>query len=330
MRFLVIGGAGYIGSHFVWEALRQGHSCVVYDNLSRGHRAAVPSDVKFIKADLLDKESLKKTLLEDNFDSIFHFAAFALVGESVTEPDLYYENNGEGVRGLLNVMRAIKSQASLVFSSTCAIFGTPDRLPMVEDDAKAPISPYGRSKLLAEWLIEDACRAYGIRAMALRYFNACGADPSGSIGEAHEPETHLLPNVIRSALAGQELTVFGRDFPTRDGTCVRDYIHVSDLADAHIKSAAYLQSKPAGTFETANLGTGRGYTNLEVIEGVEKVLGQKLNYKFGPRRPGDPAELFADNSKAKRLIGFVCRYSELDSIIRTAMQWHKSHPQGFS
>jgi len=329
MRFLVIGGAGYIGSHFVWEALRQGHSCVVYDNLGRGHRASVPREVKLIEADLLDGDTLKATLQDDAFDGIFHFAAFALVGESVTEPDLYYENNGEGVRRLLNAMRAVKSQAGLVFSSTCAIFGTPQKLPMIEDDPKLPISPYGRSKLLAEWLIEDACRAYGIKAMALRYFNACGADPSGSIGEDHQPETHLIPNIIRSALAGEELTIFGQDFPTRDGTCVRDYIHVSDLADAHIKAARYLQSMNEGSFDVVNLGMGKGYSNLEVVESVERILGRKIAYKFGPRRPGDPAELYADNSKAKKLLSYVSRYSDLDTIIRTALHWHKDHPQGF-
>ncbi len=326
----MIGGAGYIGSHFVWEALRQGHSCTVYDNLSRGHRASVPREVKLIEADLLDSETLRTTLQEEQFDSIFHFAAYALVGESVAEPDLYYENNGEGVRCLLNAMRAVKSTAGLVFSSTCAIFGTPSKLPMTEDDPKNPISPYGRSKLIAEWLIEDSCRAYGIKAMSLRYFNACGADPSGMIGEDHQPETHLIPNILRSVLAGQELTVFGRDFPTRDGTCVRDYIHVSDLADAHIKAALTLHAAATGTYETVNLGTGRGYSNLEVIEAVERVLRQKIVYKFGARRAGDPAELYADNTKAKRLVAFVSRYSDLDSIVRTALRWHKDHPAGYS
>lgn len=330
MRFLVIGGAGYIGSHFVWEALRQGHSCVVYDNLSRGHRASIPPEVKLIEADLLDSGTLQKTLKEDAFDSIFHFAAFALVGESVEKPDIYYENNGEGVRRLLNVMRSEKSKASLVFSSTCAIFGTPLKVPMVEDDPKVPISPYGRSKLLAEWLIEDACRAYGIKAIALRYFNACGADPSGAIGEDHQPETHLIPNVIRSTLLGLELTIFGRDFPTADGTCVRDYIHVSDLADAHIKAASHLQALPAGSFDVVNLGTGRGYSNLEVVEAVERILGRKIPYKFGARRPGDPSELFADNTKARRVLGYVSRYSDLDTIIRTALKWHKDHPKGYA
>jgi UDP-glucose 4-epimerase len=330
MRFLVIGGAGYIGSHFVREALRQGHSCVVYDNLSRGHRASIPPLVKFIQADLLDKASLRKTLREDEFDGIFHFAAFALVGESVAEPDLYYENNGEGVRCLLNAMRAEKSTASLVFSSTCAIYGTPEKVPMVENDPKQPISPYGRSKLLAEWLIEDACRAYGLKAMALRYFNACGADPSGEIGEDHQPETHLIPNVILSALSGQELSIFGRDFPTRDGTCVRDYIHVSDLADAHIKASLHLQSLRPGAFDVVNLGTGRGYSNLEIVEAVERVLGYKIPYKFAERRPGDPAELYADNTKAKEVLTFVSRHSELDSIIRTSLVWHKNHPKGFA
>lgn len=330
MRFLVIGGAGYIGSHFVWEALRQGHSCVVYDNLSRGHRASVPREVKLIQADLLDKETLRTTLRDDHFDGIFHFAAFALVGESVQEPDLYYENNGEGVRCLLNAMRAEKSTAGLIFSSTCAIFGTPNKVPMVEHDPKLPISPYGRSKLVAEWLIEDACKAYGLRAMALRYFNACGADPSGEIGEDHQPETHLIPNVIASALSGKELSIFGNDFPTRDGTCVRDYIHVSDLADAHIKAAQHILSLKPGAFDVVNLGTGRGYSNLEIVQAVERVLGRKIPYKFADRRPGDPAELYADNTKAKQVLGFTSRHSDLETIISTALAWHRKHPKGFA
>ncbi|MCX6131299.1 MAG: UDP-glucose 4-epimerase GalE [Proteobacteria bacterium] len=329
MQFLVIGGAGYIGSHFIAEARRQGHSCVVYDNLSRGHRASIPDGVKLIEADILDGKKLQETLSSDSFDGIFHFAALALVGESVSDPDLYYENNGEGVRQLLNAMRAVQSQAGLVFSSSCAVFGTPQHLPMREADPKLPISPYGRSKLMAEWMIEDACRAYGLKAIALRYFNACGADPVAKIGEDHQPETHLIPNVLRSALTGQSLEIFGNDFPTQDGTCVRDYIHVTDLADAHIKAAKFLTKAAPCTYDAIHLGTGQGYSNLQVLQTVEKVLGRKLVYKIAARRAGDPAELYADSSKAKELLGFETRYSDLTTIIQSALAWHKACPKGY-
>ena len=330
MRFLVIGGAGYIGSHFVREAGRQGHACTVYDSLERGFRASLPKDQSFIKANLLDAKTLEETIATGNFDAIYHFAAFALVGESVSQPELYYENNVEGVRVLLEVMRKLKSKAALVFSSSCAVFGTPEKLPISENDRKAPQSPYGKSKLIDEWMIEDYCLAHNLRGMALRYFNACGADKDGGIGEAHEPETHLIPNVIRAALAKQTVTLFGNDFDTPDGTCVRDYIHVTDLADAHIKAATYLLGQNAPLFDAIHLGTGHGYSNLEIVKATEKVLGVTIEHKIGPRRAGDPAGLYADNSKAKKLLGFKTRYSDLETILSTALAWHKEAPQGFN
>ncbi len=330
MRFLVIGGAGYIGSHFVREALRQGHSCDIYDNLSRGHRQSIPEGVRLIEADLLDQERLQAAFAEQpSYDAVFHFAAFALVGESVAQPDLYYRNNTEGVRVLLDVLRDRAPETVLVFSSTCAVFGEPEKLPIAEGDRKQPISPYGRSKLMAEWMMEDYARAYGLKTLALRYFNACGADASGDIGEDHEPETHLIPNVLRLSLAGKPLTIFGRDFTTKDGTCVRDYIHVTDLADAHIRAANYLIAAPKGTFDAIHLGTGEGYSNLDIVKAAGDVLGRSLPYTFGERRAGDPPGLYADNRKAKSLLGFQTRYSDLSTILKSALAWHKHRPDGY-
>lgn len=330
MRFLVIGGAGYIGSHFVREAKRQGHVSVVYDNLSRGFRDSIDEDVELIEADLLDKKRLDALLRSSPFDAVFHFAAYALVGESVAQPDLYYANNVEGVRTLLEVLRGLEGAPVLVFSSTCAVFGTPLRLPIAEDDPKKPLSPYGKSKLVNEWMIEDYSLAYGLRAMALRYFNACGADQDGDIGEAHEPETHLIPNVIRAALKGELLAIFGEDFDTPDGTCIRDYVHVTDLADAHIKAAIYLSEKRGPFYDAIHLGTGTGYSNLEVLRATEQVLGQSIAYKIGPRRPGDPAGLYADSRKARATLGFDPKSSSLDMILRSALAWHQAFPRGFA
>jgi UDP-glucose 4-epimerase len=330
MRFLVIGGAGYIGSHFVREATRQGHECTVYDNLERGFRESLDPRLPFIKADLLDAKTLESTLEKGRFDAIYHFAAFALVGESVSQPELYYENNVEGVRVLMEAMRKLKSQAALIFSSSCAVFGTPQNLPISEEDPKKPQSPYGKSKLIDEWMIEDYCLAHGIRGMALRYFNACGADKDGGIGEAHDPETHLIPNVIKAALAKQTVTIFGDDFNTPDGTCVRDYIHVTDLADAHIKAATYLCAQKGPLYDAIHLGTGNGYSNLEILKAAEKVMGIKIDHKIGPRRAGDPAGLYADNRKAKKILGFTTRYSDLETILKTALAWHQEAPHGYN
>lgn len=329
MKFLVLGGAGYIGSHFVREALRSGHSCHVYDNLSRGYRKALPPEIPFTQADILDASSLREALRASQCDAVMHFAALALVGESVSEPDLYYKNNTEGVRVLLDTMREVRPEAVLIFSSTCAVFGTPQKLPIAEDDPKQPISPYGRSKLMAEWLMEDYCRAYGLRALALRYFNACGADLDGAIGEDHLPETHLIPNILKAAAAGETLTIFGQDFATADGTCVRDYIHVLDLARSHIQAAAYALKAKAGTFDAIHLGTGQGYSNLEIVAAAGKVLGKPVSYRIGERRAGDPPGLYADSRKAKRLLDFQASSSDLETILKSAWSWHEKHPQGY-
>lgn len=330
MNFFIIGGAGYIGSHFVAEARRQGHHCVVYDDLSRGHAQSLPRDVILVKGDILDTMALKEALKKHSCDAIFHFAALALVGESVEHPDLYYRNNVTGVVSLVETMAALKMHVPLIFSSTCAVFGLPQKLPIAEDDPKNPISPYGRSKLMAEFVIEDYARKYQFPAMALRYFNACGADPDGGIGEDHQPETHLIPNILKAVKAGRPITIFGKDYNTRDGSCVRDYIHVTDLADAHIRAATWLVGQPGGTFEAVHVGTGHGFSNLEVVAAVRKVLGVDITVEYAPPRPGDPASLYADNGKAIKLMGFEPRHSELKEIIATAWRWHQEHPQGFS
>ncbi len=329
LRFLVIGGAGYIGSHFVRESIRQGHQVVVYDNLCRGHRESIPSEVAFIQGDLLDKSALKAAFEFHKFDAVFHFAAYALVGESVQEPEIYYENNVEGVRALLDIMRTLPLIPVLVFSSSCAVFGTPEKLPIAEGDRKAPQSPYGKTKLIDEWMIEDYCHAHGIRAIALRYFNACGADSSGEIGEAHEPETHLIPNILKAVLNESKVTIHGQDFATVDGTCVRDYVHVLDLADAHIKAAQYALKLSEGSFDAIHLGTGHGYSNLEILRAAEQVVGKTIPYEFGPRRAGDPAKLYADTHKARELLGFHLKHSDLRSILESAWKWHQSHPKGY-
>ena len=330
MKFLVIGGAGYIGSHFVDLASRQNHECVVLDNLSTGHRESISSDIEFIKADLMDPPALKEALNKFKPDAVFHFAACSLVGESVKEPRKYYINNVEGLRNLLDEMRAYDTNLPLIFSSTCAVFGEPTKLPLSEDDVKRPISPYGRSKLMAEFVIEDYAKAYGMKAMALRYFNACGASLDGHIGECHDPETHLIPNVMKAIKAGKTMNIFGNDFPTKDGTCVRDYIHVYDLSQAHIDAAIVLTKEEKGHFDAIHLGTGNGYSNLEIVTTIAKVMEVELEINFTERREGDPPALYANNEKAKRILDFSPKYSDLETIIKSAFSWHESHPNGYS
>jgi UDP-glucose 4-epimerase len=330
MKFLVIGGAGYIGSHFVGQAEEAGHRCLVLDNLSTGYRQALSSDVKLVEGDLLDQKLVGDLLTEYQPDAVFHFAACALVGESMSQPHKYYANNVEGVRRLLEAIRQKHPTSVLIFSSTCAVFGVPARLPIAEDDLKQPISPYGRSKLMAEYLIEDYARAYGLKGVALRYFNACGAHPNGQIGEDHQPETHLIPNVLRSVLRGESLSIFGRDMATPDGTCVRDYIHVLDLAKAHLQAAIYLTEQTPGCFEAIHLGTGEGISNLEIVEAAGRVTNRSVAYEFADPRPGDPPMLFADHKKAEQLLDFRPEFSDVDTIIRTAWEWHRHHPEGYA
>jgi len=323
MKFFVIGGAGYVGSHFVYEALRQGHDCVVYDSLERGHKEFVPGTVRLIVANILDEEKLTFALGEYRPDVILHYAAYALVAESVENPEMYFRNNVGGVESLLRSMKKSDTVVPLVFSSSCGVFGEPKSLPIGEDDEKNPKSPYGESKLKAEHIIEEFTRENSCSAMALRYFNACGADPSGEIGERHEPESHLIPNILESGASNRKVTIFGNDFSTRDGTCVRDYIHVSDLAESHLLAGKQMIDGKTSGFHAVHIGTGTGYSNLEVLKACSEVVGKEIMYEFGGRRAGDPAELYADNSKAKMLLHFEAKNSDLMNIVSTAWKWHQ-------
>jgi UDP-glucose 4-epimerase len=323
---LVIGGAGYVGSHFSWYAANAGLRVTVMDNLSTGHLAAGERH-NFVQIDLRDQESLQRHLSENRYQAIFHFAASCLVGESVSDPAKYYENNLLAAYNMLEALRATNHNR-VVFSSSCAVYGVPEKLPLYEDHPKNPISPYGRTKLAMEWMLEDYHRAYGIRSASLRYFNAAGCEPQQGLGEDHSPETHLIPNVVRYALkSSDELVIFGDDYPTADGTCIRDYVHVTDLAEAHLKALDKLDE--VGLIRL-NLGTGTGFSNLQVVEAVGKILGEKLSPRFGPRRPGDPPELVADPSAAYRLLGWKASRSSLEKICSESLQWAQEHPQGYA
>ncbi|TAK47799.1 MAG: UDP-glucose 4-epimerase GalE [Xanthobacteraceae bacterium] len=314
-RVLVTGGAGYIGSHACKALLRAGIEPVCFDSLDRGHREAVKWG-PLVTADLRDGAALDQAFATYRPEAVLHFAALTYVGESVGDPIRYYDNNVGGSLGLIAAMRRAGVDR-LVFSSTCAVYGTPDRLPITEDMALNPISPYGHSKRMVEQAIVDAAQAHGLRYAILRYFNACGLDPDGELGEDHDPETHLVPRALMAA-AGTlaHLELFGDDYPTPDGTCIRDYIHVSDLADAHVAALRYTGGASAAL--CANLGTGRGHSVREVLDTVARVTGRKVPVTLAPRRAGDPAALYADPSLARRELGFAPRHSDLDSIVRTA------------
>lgn len=317
---LVTGGAGYIGSHTAKALHAQGYTPVVFDNLSFGHKDFVKWG-PFIEGDVLDTEKLITVLREYNIQDVIHFAAFAYVGESVENPGKYYRNNVAGSLSLLQAMQKADSRR-IVFSSTCATYGQPKRQPIAESENQNPINPYGQSKLMVESMLKDFAKAHSIKSVALRYFNAAGADPEAEIGERHSPETHLIPLAIQAALGcGPHLKVFGKDYATADGTCLRDYIHVQDLANAHIISLKHLHSKSSG-FEAFNLGSGKGSSVLEVIAEVERELDKKVPYEIVNRRPGDPAELVADPKLAKKTLGWKCQYS-LKEIISHACRWHK-------
>jgi UDP-glucose-4-epimerase GalE len=325
MRILVSGGAGYIGSHAVRLFLARGHEVWVYDNLSMGHRAAVPAD-RLIVADLAEAHRLDQALVEHRVDAVVHFAAFAFVGESVTDPAKYYQNNVVNTLTLLDALRR-HGVKRFVFSSTCATYGVPQAVPITEDEPQKPINPYGNGKLAVEHALADYAAAYGWGFAALRYFNAAGASPDGTIGEDHDPETHLIPLVLQAA-AGRRpaIQVFGTDYPTPDGTCVRDYVHVDDLAEAHLRA---LEKLAPGVALRLNLGTGRGYSVREVIRVAEEVTGLKVPVQEGPRRPGDPPVLVAAAERARRGLGWEPRYAELRPIVETAWKWHRSHPNGY-
>jgi UDP-glucose 4-epimerase len=328
MNVLVAGGAGYIGSHTVKRLKEAGHSPVIYDNLSRGHRiVAEIIKVPSVFADLNDTPTLSKTLRDHKIDTVMHFAAFAYVGESVEKPLMYYHNNVATTINVLAAMREVGVK-KFVFSSTCAVYGDPDKVPITEDEKKAPVSPYGRSKLMVEQILaDDSVADKNFSFAALRYFNASGCAMDGSLGEDHDPESHLIPAILQSAMGIRpELTLFGTDYPTPDGTNVRDYIHVDDLADAHIKA---MEKLSPGKSLFCNLGTGAGFSVKQIIATVEKVIGKKVPVKYGPRRAGDAIALWADPSRAKSLLGWEAKYKDPEAIVRSAWNWFEKHPRGY-
>lgn len=321
MKLLVPGGAGYIGSHMVKYLQDRDHEVVVLDDFSTGHEWAV-KDCEILRVNLLDQAELATCLKGRQFDGVIHFAAKSLVGESVVQPDLYYRNNVVGSLNLINEMLR-NDINNLVFSSTAAIFGNPVAEKIAEDHPKNPINPYGQSKLMVENLLLDICSAYDFNATCFRYFNAAGADLSGTIGEDHDPETHLIPNVLKAAIAGgNSLKVFGNDYPTHDGTCVRDYVHVTDLAQAHLLGLESMRAD-AGGFSAYNLGNGNGFSVLDVIGSCERVVNNSISYQIDGRRAGDPAVLVADSGKALSALGWTPEFDQLDSIVGSAWQWHK-------
>lgn len=314
---LVMGGAGYIGSHTVRHLLDNGYEVIVADNLIYGHKEAVDKRAKFVHADLLDTHSLDNLFKDNQIDAVIHFAAFAYVGESVSEPEKYYYNNVIGTVNLLHTMLA-HNVKKIVFSSTCATYGEPNYIPIDEQHNQSPINPYGRTKLMIEQIFADYEKAYGLQHIALRYFNAAGAQSDGSLGESHTPETHLIPLVLK-AITGERnsIKVFGTDYDTPDGTCIRDYIHVEDLALAH-----RLAVEKLGSYNGCiNLGTGIGSSVKEIIVAAEEVSGKKCSVEYVERRPGDPAKLFANNTKAKEILGWQPKYINIKDIIQTAWNW---------
>jgi UDP-glucose 4-epimerase len=325
MRVLVTGGAGYVGSHTAKLLAEKGHHVVVIDNLAEGHRLAV-GRLPIIVADLLDRERLVSVMEENEIEAVIHFAALAYVGVSVHEPAKYYQGNVVATLSLLDAMRAAKVNR-IVFSSTCATYGIPQRVPISEDHPQAPINPYGFTKLVIERALADYSRAYGLGYAALRYFNASGAAADGTIGEDHDPETHLIPLVLQVALGQREhVEVFGTDYPTPDGTCVRDYIHVDDLATAHL--AALEKLEPRMELKL-NLGTGHGASVKEVVDVCRAVTGHAIPTREVGRREGDPPALVADPSAAKRVLGWEAKFKDLRPIVESAWAWHRKHPNGY-
>jgi len=316
-RILVTGGAGYIGSHTVLQLVDKGYDVVVVDSLIRGFREAV--DPKLLRvADLHDAPALESIFAEKPVDAVIHFAAFTSVGESMQKPEIYFDNNTGGSLSLFTAMHKAGVKHA-VFSSTAAIFGTPATSPIAETLPYGPINPYGESKVMTEKLLDWFDKIYGIRSIALRYFNAAGADPAGRAGERHDPETHLIPLLLRAAQTGTPVTLFGEDYPTPDGTCIRDYIHVTDLAQAHILAVESLLS--GGPSNRFNVGTGTGFSIRQVMDSVERITGKKVPYTVGPRRAGDPPELVADSRKLQSTLGWKPEWAELDRIVQTAWAW---------
>ena len=328
MRILVLGGAGYIGSHTALELVRAGEDVIVADNLVTGHREAIPAGAKFYQGDLHDFAFLDNLFQQEQIDAVIHFAAYSLVGESVTNPLKYYDNNLCGTRVLLEAM--VKNHVDkIVFSSTAATYGEPEHIPILETDRTLPTNPYGETKLAMEKMFHWTANAHGLRYVSLRYFNACGADASGTIGEAHNPESHLIPLILQVPNGKREaISIYGTDYDTPDGTCIRDYIHVTDLAQAHILAVQYLQN--GGESSIFNLGNGVGYSVREVIETARKVTGHPIPAVETPRRAGDPARLVASSEKAKTVLVWKPVHDSLEEIIASAWNWHQHHPDGYA
>ena len=327
MAVLVLGGAGYIGSHTVYELIEAGRDVVVADNLLTGFRAAVHPKARFYELDIRNRAALDQLFQREHIEGVIHFAASSQVGESMEQPLKYYDNNLWGTICLLESMVA-HGVDRIVFSSTAAVYGEPERIPILEADKTEPTNCYGETKLAMEKLMGWTSRAHGLRYVALRYFNACGAHPSGAIGEAHNPETHLIPLILQVPNGQRpQVSIFGEDYPTQDGTCVRDYIHVCDLAQAHVLALNYLLA--GGENNVFNLGNGVGFSVKEVLETARQVTGHPIPAQAAPRRAGDPAQLVASAERAKSILGWQPKYHRLETIVSTAWDWHKKHPNGY-
>jgi UDP-glucose-4-epimerase GalE len=327
MQVLVTGAAGYIGSHALRAVTRAGHGAVALDNLSRGHRAAVPPELRFYELDVRDTDRVEALLREHRIDCVMHFAALTYVGESVSEPLKYYDNN---TGGTLSILKAVERAGvrRMVFSSTCATYGEPNEVPIREETAQSPISPYGWSKLLSEYMLRDyAAKSPDFAYAALRYFNVEGSAADGAIGEDHDPETHLIPVVLQAVLGKRDkVTIFGEDYATPDGTCIRDYIHVEDLVEAHVR---VMEALAPGDRRFYNLGIGKGYSVKEILDAVRRVVDRPFRVESGPRRPGDPPALFADASKIERELGWRAQRTDIADTILSAWRWMSAHPDGY-
>ena len=327
MAILVCGGAGYIGSHAVHALVEKGEQVVIVDNLQTGHRGALNPAAKFYEGDIRDAAVLDKIFTENKIEAVIHFAANSLVGESMEKPLLYFNNNVYGMQVLLEAM-VRHGVDKIVFSSTAATYGEPKRVPIHEDDETCPTNTYGETKLTMEKMMKWVSRANGVRYVSLRYFNAAGALPDGSIGEDHKTETHLIPLILQVPTGRRDhITVFGDDYPTPDGTCLRDYIHVVDLADAHVLALEYLRK--GGASDIFNLGNGQGFSVKEMITAAEKATGRSIKVEIGARRAGDPAQLIASSEKARTVLGWKPQFTDVEQVIGTAWKWHESHPHGY-
>lgn len=327
MAVLICGGAGYVGSHNVRAFAQKGEEVIVVDSLETGHRAAVPEGIKFYQADIRDGEALDKIFEENKIESVVHFCAYSLVGESMEKPLKYFDNNVGGMISLLEAMQRHEVKR-IIFSSTAATYGEPKKVPILETDPTIPTNPYGESKRIMEKMMNWVSRLHDIRYVSLRYFNVAGAWHDGSIGEDHKCETHLIPLILQVPLGKREhITIYGDDYPTQDGTCIRDYIHTEDLARAHILALEYLRN--GGESNIFNLGSGDGYSVMEMITAARKVTGHPIPAVIGKRRPGDPAKLVADSSKAQEILKWKPEITRMEDIIATAWKWHSSHPNGY-